>query len=620
MERRHGVQSDVIKNELKKLVKDKAVLKISFKGSVSYRDVEQKHARPSTQKLASSTSTRAVAKQDTPAPLDTDEGLEGRSRRGGPGRPGRGSGLIRGAKTKTIALENESLAVEKLEAGSEEKDGEKVEESVETEEEEELDEETSEENDVGNDDEENEETDKEIKSRLMEKSTAAEVLAKSPAGGVSTVTLATGDTGSVNENDAHLSLTPQPEREEVHSVEGKPDEASVEITGDEEPGKGVMSGKKSRSAAGAQNKHSKQQSKKSHNVQDPVDQGSAPKRPRLDPGVSTDVTVKVSTPATTTASDETCDFCLLTSERNPHGKQEQLLVCKDCEARAHPSCMDYTEELAARASRSPWQCMDCKTCNVCNDSGDADAMLFCDACDKGFHMNCHTPPIKDKPSGKWVCCQCLLELGSDAKKFNDADDEDVVDVKKEVKLEESDVDLNKNFLSQPPRTVDAAVSVTLNIPTPSASPVHFHTQPSDKEPGDTTISKLPCPKLNHTGDVTSLTTENDLSQTNDTTPHSSAGTVSDDMPVSVSQRIPRLSTTLVGEVPDASDWTVHDVTQFFVRLGFVQQASAFSDQEIDGKALLLMTRSDVLTGLSLKLGPALKIYAHIQRLQSSCTR
>lgn len=39
-------------------------------------------------------------------------------------------------------------------------------------------------------------------------------------------------------------------------------------------------------------------------------------------------------------------------------------------------------------------------------------------------------------------------------------------------------------------------------------------------------------------------------------------------------------------------------------------------QEIDGKSLLLMKRSDVLQGLSLRLGPALKIYAHVQRLQT----
>lgn len=39
-------------------------------------------------------------------------------------------------------------------------------------------------------------------------------------------------------------------------------------------------------------------------------------------------------------------------------------------------------------------------------------------------------------------------------------------------------------------------------------------------------------------------------------------------------------------------------------------------QEIDGKSLLLMQRTDVLTGLSIRLGPALKIYEyHIKLLQ-----
>lgn len=41
-------------------------------------------------------------------------------------------------------------------------------------------------------------------------------------------------------------------------------------------------------------------------------------------------------------------------------------------------------------------------------------------------------------------------------------------------------------------------------------------------------------------------------------------------------------------------------------------------QEIDGKSLLLMQRNDVLTGLSIRLGPALKIYErHVKVLQKS---
>jgi len=41
----------------------------------------------------------------------------------------------------------------------------------------------------------------------------------------------------------------------------------------------------------------------------------------------------------------------------------------------HPSCMDLSEELAHRAARSPWQCIDCKTCNVCDDSGYAVSLI-----------------------------------------------------------------------------------------------------------------------------------------------------------------------------------------------------------------------------------------------------
>uniref|UniRef100_A0A6J0U7X1 Sterile alpha motif domain-containing protein 1 n=1 Tax=Pogona vitticeps TaxID=103695 RepID=A0A6J0U7X1_9SAUR len=77
------------------------------------------------------------------------------------------------------------------------------------------------------------------------------------------------------------------------------------------------------------------------------------------------------------------------------------------------------------------------------------------------------------------------------------------------------------------------------------------------------------------------------------------------------------SCTSVKEKPsDPVEWTVADVVDYFTEAGFPEQASAFQDQEIDGKSLLLMQRTDVLTGLSIRLGPALKIYEyHIKVLQ-----
>ncbi|XP_070976511.1 sterile alpha motif domain-containing protein 13-like isoform X1 [Oncorhynchus clarkii lewisi] len=72
-----------------------------------------------------------------------------------------------------------------------------------------------------------------------------------------------------------------------------------------------------------------------------------------------------------------------------------------------------------------------------------------------------------------------------------------------------------------------------------------------------------------------------------------------------------------GQLPDPADWAFTDVVNYFKAAGFDEQATAFQDQEIDGKSLLLMTRNDVLTGLSIKLGPALKIYEyHVKPLQT----
>ncbi|XP_032868108.1 atherin-like [Amblyraja radiata] len=71
-----------------------------------------------------------------------------------------------------------------------------------------------------------------------------------------------------------------------------------------------------------------------------------------------------------------------------------------------------------------------------------------------------------------------------------------------------------------------------------------------------------------------------------------------------------------GKSVDPTEWSIVDVVNYFKAAGFPEQAVAFEDQEIDGKSLLLMKRNDVLTGLAIKLGPALKIYEfHIKVLQ-----
>ena len=40
-------------------------------------------------------------------------------------------------------------------------------------------------------------------------------------------------------------------------------------------------------------------------------------------------------------------------------------------------------------------------CQICNRPTDADQMILCDGCEKGYHMTCLNPPLTSIPSGDW---------------------------------------------------------------------------------------------------------------------------------------------------------------------------------------------------------------------------
>ncbi|CAL8299869.1 unnamed protein product [Lota lota] len=63
-------------------------------------------------------------------------------------------------------------------------------------------------------------------------------------------------------------------------------------------------------------------------------------------------------------------------------------------------------------------------------------------------------------------------------------------------------------------------------------------------------------------------------------------------------------------------WSVEEVTQFISSLqGCEELASHFLSQEIDGQALLLLREEHLMSTMNIKLGPALKICAHINTLR-----
>lgn len=116
-----------------------------------------------------------------------------------------------------------------------------------------------------------------------------------------------------------------------------------------------------------------------------------------------------------------CDFCLGDSMCNrKSSKPEKMVSCANCGRSgmlcyadipvvrhwhdffytAHPSCMQFSESLSSVVHTYRWQCIECKSCHFCGTSENDDQLLFCDDCDRGYHMYCLVPPLKNPPEGK----------------------------------------------------------------------------------------------------------------------------------------------------------------------------------------------------------------------------
>ena len=46
-------------------------------------------------------------------------------------------------------------------------------------------------------------------------------------------------------------------------------------------------------------------------------------------------------------------------------------------------------------------------CSICKSGLDENMIVICDNCDKGYHTNCHNPPINlEENAGDWFCNEC----------------------------------------------------------------------------------------------------------------------------------------------------------------------------------------------------------------------
>ncbi|XP_067635687.1 supporter of activation of yellow protein [Eurosta solidaginis] len=103
---------------------------------------------------------------------------------------------------------------------------------------------------------------------------------------------------------------------------------------------------------------------------------------------------------------DTCGVCQRTQNCNMKDLPEVFIRCYTCRRKVHPSCVEMPHRMVARVRNYNWQCFDCKCCIKCKGKKDQNKMLYCEQCDRGFHIYCLG--VKAVPDGRWSCDRCSI--------------------------------------------------------------------------------------------------------------------------------------------------------------------------------------------------------------------
>ncbi|XP_017066926.1 supporter of activation of yellow protein isoform X2 [Drosophila eugracilis] len=101
-----------------------------------------------------------------------------------------------------------------------------------------------------------------------------------------------------------------------------------------------------------------------------------------------------------------CGVCLRSQHRNARDMPEAFIRCYSCRRRVHPSCIEMPQRMVGRVRNYNWQCAGCKCCIKCRSSQRPGKMLYCEQCDRGYHIYCLG--LRTVPDGRWSCERCCV--------------------------------------------------------------------------------------------------------------------------------------------------------------------------------------------------------------------
>ncbi|XP_064555255.1 uncharacterized protein Lint-O [Drosophila montana] len=317
---------------------------------------------------------------------------------------------------------------------------------------------------------------------------------------------------------------------------------------------------------------------------------------------------------------DTCMKCGKSEAKRGSGYKSNFLTCKSCSLKWHFTCLPITFEILTNA-RKKYKCEKCRRCRNCMTTKCADTvqeLLMCCVCANVYHLDCHWPRVmRDKLDDvKWKCYSC-------DPRYNSLDtDDDVAKIEPQSPPRKSKAGRKKRATSDPAVVVakKIAANQVLNkngLTDRCSSPSKIQTVVNASPSAATTLSMQENETSKETKAATQLPEGLPQSPPIASVPVSALSSSIEDKENGESTNTPQTTVPGSGE-PSSSvqTWNVDEVVSY-VEKYYPREADVFKSQEIDGAALMVLTRQDIIDRFGLKLGPALRIYELVLALQNS---
>lgn len=99
-----------------------------------------------------------------------------------------------------------------------------------------------------------------------------------------------------------------------------------------------------------------------------------------------------------------CLVCGCAEIENSSSDAATMIFCTGCGEGFHSFCI-MPNRSSSTLLRSDWKCTNCSTCEICDDAYGASysGYIYCDCCDRAYHLACVAPKLLAVPSGVWYC-------------------------------------------------------------------------------------------------------------------------------------------------------------------------------------------------------------------------